>query len=418
MLQFSRDLMVTILFSCTFLFAARVTAEPLCSAPSSDSAVITSTIDYNALNQLLTTPNTDSRIQQIPGWIKRIKESSDPEATALLGKLYLALARAQAATHQIDKALATLKKFPLDSVDAPKAVLFTATLEELKGNTQKALYWYALTAELFPDDVIHAEALSSQAKLENNPEKRIAILKKLISSSERNLEEARHWNAQSQSPDFLENIQTQSPDESLWRHTSSALTNREFESAEKHNEDTWRYLQCLQSEEMKRQDIYGNVAELSQYSENLIVVIDNALKALTLKIEDQEKSLHFYNDFLKACKKNHQTCEAEKLKRDTSGRLVTQWHNQLATLEAKKVYLVREYQTIPKRWQQERETALRLAIRLAQQNTESRSTIRTLLRNAINQSMHHWEELTAEAYFALASEQEALLTYKQYLRSN
>lgn len=363
-------------------------------------------INYTALNQLLTSPDSQRRVRELPQWIKQVKQSNVVEQQALYAQLLQALALAQHANGKTVEAIATLKQFPLSDHHAPYTLLLMGTLEASRGNLKNAQLWYLQAADLFPTTRYGIEAMLAAAQLESDTALKQHLLQTAVTNSRQQLQTISQWRdaiSNSKQDDHIDWLQTSSELQDIAYNT---LTNSAFNQALETDKTSQHLLQCLLDNEMKRQQHEQDNPQLLQTMADTLIQVKVALRSLREQLALTEQTFEQVAIALKTCSSE---CPPLLQQKNRLGQQITGWRNRIRTTQAKADFLEKNYQAIPQRWQKEREQAVRLALALASENTQARHSMQQAMREALEQSQVEWETLSANAYRELAIAQQALL---------
>lgn len=374
------------------------TASPLTETEASH------TINYTALNQLLTSPNSQQRVQELPQWIKQVKQSNVAEQQALYAQLLQALALAQHANGKTTEAIATLKQFPLSDHHAPYALLLMGTLEASQGNLKKAQLWYLQAADLFPTNSYGIEAMLAAAQLEENAALKQQLLQTAATHSRQQLQAISQWRdtiSDSEKYDHIDWLQTSSDLQDI---AYKAITSRTFNQALEADKTSQHLLQCLLDNETKRQQHEQDNPQLLQTMADTLIQVKAALQDLREQLAHTEQVFEQLAAALKTCTSE---CAPLLQQRNRLGQKITAWRNRINSTQTKSDFLEKNYQAIPQRWQKEREQAAKLALVLASENTLARHIMQLAMQEALNHSQAEWETLTAKAYRELAMAQQS-----------
>lgn len=364
-------------------------------------------IDYEALNRLILNADASERLQALPDALDKLRRSPSAEAQAVSARLRLLLAQTQANAGRIDSAIATLKAFPLDSSQAPTALLLLAELEVKNGDTNAAIPWLRHLAELFPDEALAVTALLRAADLSGQRSTAaLLLLQQAVKQADSGLAVVQRWQERSKDPHFLDDVNTETLPPSLWRLAHAALTDPVFAAADSTQAEARRQLQCLTAQQDAR-------FRLQQKNPMLLADLAATVSSLDLLLKPARDDLSAReNEFLatanawKGCRAKDSACTALKAQYDAQGRALTGWRNRVRGLEMKRDFLRNEQEALPGRWQQDNVANVAAALNLTEKRGAARAVMKELLQQTLAASLKDWEALTAEAYYRLALAQD------------
>lgn len=407
--------------SSCWLMLACLTAQPALAAPvaapqmpgclnktgvTPPVAEASSNIDYPTLNSVLTSPDRDLRLRELPVAMTHLDQQGSAEATAVNAHLRLALAEAQTAAGQNENAITTLKGLSLDSARAPDALLLLAELEVKNGRPEAARKWLRQLAELFPDDELAITALLRSAALSDKKSAQLGFLQEASNLADTGLDQARRWQQHSEEPDFLDAVDTQKLPPALWRLARNTLTDPDFTKADEKQAEARLQLRCL----LEQQDAHFQLMQknplLLADLASTVTSLDQQLMLARQDLASRERAFMESAAAWKTCHSTSADCSALQAERDAQGRALTGWRNRIATLETKRNFLRQEKSSLPARWQQDRIDSADLAGKLISRRSESRIVMQTLLRQALANSLQQWETIAAEAHYRLALAQD------------
>lgn len=364
-------------------------------------------IDYEALNRLVLSADANERLQALPDALDKLRRSPTVEAQAVSTRLRLLLAQTQANAGRIDSAIATLKAFPLDSSQAPNALLLLAELEVKNGDSNAAIHWLRHLAELFPDEALAVTALLRAADLSGQRSMAaLLLLQQAVKQADIGLAVAQRWQERSKDPYFLDDVNTGALPPSLWRLAHAALTDPVFAAADSTQAETRRQLQCLTAQQDGRFRMQQKNPVLLADLTATVRSLDLLLKPARVDLTVRENEFLASANALKSCRAEGRECATLKTQYDAQGRALTGWRNRVRGLEKKRDFLRHEQEALPGRWQQDNVTNVAAALSLAENRAAARAVMKGLLQQTLAASLKDWETLTAEAYYRLALAQD------------
>lgn len=401
-----RDFLVAFIFlSYLSTFAsAGICTSPL-STPASDAFPMSAS-DFLRLNTLLTSPDRQKRLQELPNWLAK-KPLATAEQLHLQASIQLALAQAQAADNKISAAKKTLEDFPLDDSLSAQAIFLRAQLD-ISEHPQAAQQWLIKLAQIFPDHILAIDSLFQAAQLEASLENRINFLFKAKQRISTRLSNARYWREKLMKSDYTYPNNIDDLPLEFTQSVEKGLADKVFIQESENLEKITIATRCIEETENninKSATDDSHLNEIKKADETLSVVIPK----INEKISALEIDLNHINVQLKSCKKTNSDCQDIHKEQVLTGQQLTLLRNKIKTLSNQQQLFRTETSLLSDRLKTQYEESKYILNTLKKEKENHESNIRDLLINTISFNIKVWEKKSAEIHYQLALAQEGLL---------
>lgn len=371
-----------------------------------DAAVAPSDIDYAHINQLLTAADAQTRLQELPGLLRRLDRQNSDEDAAVSAHLRLALAQSQRDAGELDAAAHTLRAFPLADSRAPDALLLMADIALARQQKEQALRWLQQVAIVFPEQASAVRALLYAARLSSAAAEVLRLNQQASSLADAGLAQARFWQQRSLHADFWQSLNSTPMPAALWQLAQTALVSQRYNQADSQQQQAAQALSCLQEQAAASQRLLQKNPVLLADLAQTVAVLDRQLLLADAEVQAAASAFLATAQALQQCRQQQHACQALQEKHDAQGKALTAWRNRLRTLAGKNAYLQREQSALLTRWRQENAQRAALLPPLLQAHDAARALMQAILQAQLKQAVYDWEELAAQAHWQLAQAQD------------
>lgn len=364
------------------------------------------TIDYSALNKILTATDNQLRLTQLPLWLAHLADNPSPEAQQLKYHLQLRLAKAQILSHQEEAAFATLQHFPSTLFLSSQAAALMLQAAIQNNDHSKTRQWALVLADNFPQALQTPEALLLAAEREPETGVRIALLQRLIQIANPALAQLKAWQS-------FDASKTSNAVSILAPYLGGALQDRELLRGERDFQHTAHLSRCLNDFMLESNP--ADSPNITQDVEKTISAIAQEIPSIETRLQSLITQFQQQTSQYKICLSQKGDCALRLSEKNRTGRFITLLRNQLGVLKQKLIILEAEKISLARKRSHEMGQLTLLTKEADQVYRLSEENFNVLLGNKISENIIQREQTLALAYFRLAEAQEIVLRHETSL---
>lgn len=364
------------------------------------------TIDYSALNKILTATDNQLRLTQLPLWLAHLADNPSPEAQQLKYHLQLRLAKAQLLSHQEEATLTTLQNFPSTLLLSPQAAELMLQAAIQNHDHLKTRQWALVLADNFPQAIQTPEALLLAAEREPEIRLRIELLQRLIQIANPALAQLKEWQP-------FDASKSSNAVVILAPYLGNAIQDLRLLRGERDYQRTAHLARCLNDfmQESRPTDSPNLVHDI----EKTISAIAHEIPAIEIRLQYLITQLQQQTSQYKICLRQEGDCALRLSDKNRTGRFITLLRNQLGVLKQKLIILEAEKISLARKRSYEMSQLAFLTEEADHVNQLSEEKFNALLESKISENIIDREQTLAMAYFRLAEAQEIVMRNKASL---